>query len=147
MNRTSTATALAATLAIFLTACGSDASDTAASASETSSTAASGADSSASETPTTNTASETTVMVESVRLWVKPDLVDCEGVGPQTCMQIAESEEGEYEYFYDQIDGFTFAEGTSYVIDVVIEQVDDPPADGSSLRYLLVKIVEQHASD
>lgn len=144
MNRTSTATALALTLAMFLTACGSDASDTGSSDTESSATGSSAAEST---TTTSSAGSETTVMVESARLWVKAELVDCEGVGPQTCMQIAESEDGEYEYFYDQIDGFTFAEGTSYVIDVTIEHVEDPPADGSSLRYALVEIVEQHASN
>lgn len=84
---------------------------------------------------------------ESTRLWIKPDLVDCEGSAPQTCMQIAESENGEYEYFYDQIEGFEFAEGTSYVVDVVIETVEDPPADGSSLRYTLVEIIEEVTDD
>ena len=77
------------------------------------------------------------------RLWIKPDLVDCEGVGPQTCMQIAESEAGDYQLFYDGIEGFTFEEGTTYVIDVTVEEVADPPADGSSLLYTLVEIVEQ----
>lgn len=80
---------------------------------------------------------------ETVRLWVGPELVDCEGgAGPQQCLQIARSEDGEFEYFYDSIEGFEFEEGTSYVIDVTVTEVDDPPADGSSLSYALVEVVE-----
>ena len=80
---------------------------------------------------------------ETRRLWVGPDLVECQGEAPQMCMQVAESSDGEFGNFFDQIEGFQFVEGTSYVIDVVVEEVDDPPADGSSLRYTLVEIVEE----
>ena len=75
------------------------------------------------------------------RLWIGPELVDCEGVGPQTCMQVAESADGPSELFYDAIEGFEHEAGTSYVVDVRIESVEDPPADGSSLRYVLVEVV------
>ena len=80
----------------------------------------------------------------STRLWVKPDLVDCVGEMAQKCMQIAEAEDGEYRYFYDQIAGFDFVEGTSYVIDVRIDEISDPPADGSSLAYTLVEVIERN---
>lgn len=80
---------------------------------------------------------------ETVRLWIAPELVDCEGgAGPQQCLQIQRSEDGDTELFYDSIDGFEFVEGTSYVIDVEITDVDDPPADGSSLSYRLIEVVE-----
>lgn len=75
------------------------------------------------------------------RLWIAPELVDCEGVGPQTCMQVAESADGPTELFYDTIEGFEHQAGTTYVVDVRIETVDDPPADGSSLRYVLAAVV------
>mgnify|MGYP001826544144 FL=1 len=81
---------------------------------------------------------------ETVRLWIQPELADCDGgAGPQTCMLIADSEDGEPSFFYDSIAGFTFEEGTTYVIDVTVEGVEDPPADASSLRYTLVEVVEE----
>jgi len=80
---------------------------------------------------------------ETIRLWVEPELADCEGgAGPQECLQIARSEGGEIELFYDEIEGFDFEEGTSYVIDVNVGDVEDPPADGSSLSYTLVEVIE-----
>lgn len=77
------------------------------------------------------------------RMWIGPDLVDCVGEAPQKCMQVAESEAGEYFFFYDQIGGFTFEEGTSYVIDVQVDEIEDPPADAGTLRYTLVEVIEQ----
>lgn len=76
------------------------------------------------------------------RYWIKPDLVDCVGEMEQRCMQVAESADGDYSFFYDQIVGFEFVEGTSYVIDVRIDQIADPPADGSLLAYTLVEVIE-----
>lgn len=77
-----------------------------------------------------------------IRLWIKPDLVECMGVAPQLCMQVATSPDGEYLWFYDPIEGFTFTPGTSYVLDVTVAEVSDPPADASSLRYMLVDVVD-----
>ena len=77
-------------------------------------------------------------------MWIGPGLVECEGVAPMMCLQVAYSEDDEYELFYDQIAGFEPVEGTSYVIDVTITEVEDPPADASSLEYTLAKIVEEN---
>ena len=101
--------------------------------------AACGSDEDATQT-TDQSAEESTG--ETTRLWIKPDLVDCEGVAPQKCMEVAEDEAGPYELFYDSIEGYTHNDGTAAVLDVTIEDVEDPPADASSLRYTLVEIVE-----
>ena len=81
---------------------------------------------------------------ETTRLWVGPERVECEGVAPMMCLQVAYGEDEEYQYFYDEIEGFDYQEGTSYVIDVEITKVADPPADASSLSYSLVEIVEEY---
>ena len=103
-----------------------------------------------SDDPTSDRSTETATSTDesatadgTTRLWIGPDLVDCVGVAPQTCMLISESEDGEQELFYDQIEGFTHEAGTSYVIDVEITEVDDPPADASSLAYRLVEVVSE----
>ena len=81
---------------------------------------------------------------DTTRMWIGPGLVECEGVAPMMCLQVAYSEGAEYELFYDQIAGFEPVEGTSYVIDVNITEVENPPADASSLEYTLVEIVEEN---
>jgi hypothetical protein len=80
---------------------------------------------------------------DTTRLWIGPERVECEGVAPMMCLQVAESEDGDYRLFYDTIEGFDYQEGTSYVIDVSITEVENPPADASSLQYTLVEIVEE----
>ena len=80
---------------------------------------------------------------DATRLWIGPERVECEGVAPMMCLQVAESEDGDYQLFYDTIEGFDYQEGTSYVIDVSITEVENPPADASSLQYTLVEIVEE----
>ena len=80
---------------------------------------------------------------DTTRLWIGPERVECEGVAPMLCLQVAESEDGDYQLFYDTIEGFDYQEGTSYVIDVSITEVENPPADASSLQYRLVEIVEE----
>jgi len=70
-------------------------------------------------------------------------VIDCEGAAPQTCLQVSEAADGEYEFFYDSIEGFDPQPGTSYVVDVEVIEIENPPADGSSLRYILIDVVEQ----
>jgi heat shock protein HslJ len=75
-------------------------------------------------------------------LWVGPQLADCVGVGPQKCLQVRYAEDGQFEYFYDSIEGFEHVAGTSHQLKVAVTDVENPPADASSLRYRLVEIVE-----
>lgn len=77
------------------------------------------------------------------RIWIAPETVDCVGVGPRTCLLVKESEDAEWGFFYDGIEGFTYVEGVSYVLDVEIVEIEDPPADASSLEYRLIRVVEE----
>lgn len=76
-------------------------------------------------------------------IFVGPVLVDCQGEGPQKCMLVKENPEDEYSLFYDRIEGFDYEEGYEYRIVVKEEQVDDPPAGGSSLIWTLVRIEDK----
>ncbi len=77
-------------------------------------------------------------------IYVGPELVECEGVGPQTCMQIKDDPQGEYRLFYDQIEGFEYEEGYTYVLEISEEEVENPPADASSIRWTLVSVIEKN---
>lgn len=76
-------------------------------------------------------------------LFVHEARVDCEGEGPRKCLQVRESESDEWTFFYSTIEGFDYEEGTRYELRVSVEEVPNPPADASSLRYVLVEIVSQ----
>jgi len=76
-------------------------------------------------------------------LFVHAERVDCMGVGPMRCIQVRELESAEWERFYGRIEGFSYEEGYAYELRVKREPVANPPANGSSLRTLLVKIVSK----
>lgn len=76
-------------------------------------------------------------------IYVGPELVDCTGVAPQKCMLVKENPEDEYTYFYDQIEGFDFEEGYEYELVVRQEQVENAPADASSIKWILVEVVSK----
>ena len=48
-----------------------------------------------------------------------------------------------WNLFYSQIEGFSYEPGYEYVLQVRKEKIDNPPADGSSIRYRLVKVVSK----
>jgi heat shock protein HslJ len=83
---------------------------------------------------------------ETQTLFVGPELVDCVGVGPMECMQVRRSPDEPYGLFYDQIEGFTFEPGFEYELLVSVTPVENPPADGSSLKYSLVEVKSKTAA-
>ncbi len=80
---------------------------------------------------------------ESKTLIVADHKVDCVGVGPQQCLLIKEREEDNWQFFYDGIEGFNYEAGFEYRIEVKVYDVINPPADGSSKRYVLKRIINK----
>ena len=82
---------------------------------------------------------------EEKTLFVGAEQVDCTGVGPQKCLLVKESADAEYTFFYDSIDGFEWEAGYEYELIVRVSEVENPPADASSLSYELVELVSKMA--
>ncbi|PKV48689.1 uncharacterized protein DUF4377 [Aquimarina sp. MAR_2010_214] len=80
---------------------------------------------------------------ETKRVFIANTLIDCVGVGPQKCMLYKENPSDKWTYFYDTIEGFEYEDGYNYEIEVTVTKVENPPADGSSLHYSLVKIISK----
>ncbi len=76
-------------------------------------------------------------------LYIGAELVDCVGVAPMKCMQVKENPEDAYQFFYNEIEGFTFEPGFTYEVRVLVEPVANAPADASNLKYTLIEIVSQ----
>lgn len=74
-----------------------------------------------------------------------PETKTCDaGVLKKECYQVKWTEEQEnWEFFYDEIDGFTFEPGYLYKLLVSVETIPNPPADASSLQYRLIRILEK----
>jgi|TARA_B110000285_G_scaffold185695_1_gene210736 hypothetical protein len=70
----------------------------------------------------------------------------CTGIILQQCYLIQENDNiggNDWQLFYDLIEGFDYVPGYIYDLDVSINEVDDPPADTSSLRYTLNRILSK----
>ncbi|GAA4154841.1 hypothetical protein GCM10022217_12360 [Chryseobacterium ginsenosidimutans] len=74
---------------------------------------------------------------------VGPETADCTGVAPMKCLQVKENASGEWTNFYSNIEGFTYEPGYQYVLKVKTEKIATPPADGSSIKYTLVKQISK----
>lgn len=78
------------------------------------------------------------------KIWyVGPEKVPCTGVAPQTCLQVKENISENYSLFYDNIEGFCYSPGYEYVIRVMEESVENPPADASSKKWTLVEVMSK----
>ncbi len=51
---------------------------------------------------------------EVITMYVGPELIECTGVAPQTCMQVKMNPDDNYTLFYNPIEGFTFEPGNEY---------------------------------
>ncbi|CAG9415463.1 MULTISPECIES: DUF4377 domain-containing protein [Providencia] len=75
--------------------------------------------------------------------YIDSSLADCVGVAPMKCMKVKEKPTDEWQYFYSSIQGFNYEPGYHYVVEVQQFDIPNPPADASSIRYELVKIIEK----
>ena len=57
--------------------------------------------------------------------------------------QVKENTEDEWQLFYDQIEGFEWEPGYTYELIVAVDEIENPPADASSLRYVLIEVVNK----
>ncbi|WP_051285130.1 DUF4377 domain-containing protein [Aequorivita capsosiphonis] len=81
--------------------------------------------------------------------FVNSSRADCTGVGPMKCFQTQESDtldpEG-WQLFYAGIEGFSYQPGYIYKLLIKKEKLDPAtvPADASSIKYTLVKVLEKN---
>jgi Domain of unknown function (DUF4377) len=76
-------------------------------------------------------------------MYVAPAKVACTGMYPTECLQVRESTTAPWQSFYDGIDGFAWERGYTYRLSVAVRDIPNPPADGSSRAYRLLRVVEK----
>ena len=80
-------------------------------------------------------------------LWVSGTKTECSaGAGKMMCLQVHRGEDlsaAKWENFYAPIEGFSFEEGYLKKIEVREEQLQNVPADASSIKYTLIKELER----
>lgn len=80
---------------------------------------------------------------ETITMRVADQYKDCTGVGPQKCLWVKIGDAPTWTLQYAGIDGFTYEEGFEYTLTVNRERVENPPMDGSSVRYTLVNVIDK----
>jgi len=73
-----------------------------------------------------------------VRLLVQHHRVSCQGVGFRLCMLVRDSDQSPWSFFYSQIEGFEYEWGYQYELRVQTTEIENPPADASSVAYSLI---------
>ncbi|MGC0152910.1 META and DUF4377 domain-containing protein [Chromobacterium vaccinii] len=76
-------------------------------------------------------------------IYVAPDRKACVGVAPMQCLQVRADKAQPWELHYGEIEGFKPESGVAYRLRIKEVKVDNPPADASSLRWILETVVEQ----
>jgi hypothetical protein len=69
----------------------------------------------------------------------------CIGLFGQTssCLQVKEGAATQWSGFSEPIEGFNYQEGFEYTIEVKVYDITNPPADASSKRYVLKRIISK----
>jgi hypothetical protein len=86
-----------------------------------------------------------------LRMQVAPDSVTCVGaLGPQQCLSVRELVGGDawggWQPLFESIEGFSHETGYLYDLHVARRTIRNPPADGSSVAYRLIRIVSRTVS-
>jgi len=76
-------------------------------------------------------------------IYVKESKEPCTGVAPMECLQIKGVNDADWSNLYTNINGFKYTPGYRYKLRVRITRIKNPPADGSSLKYTLTKVLEK----
>ena len=72
----------------------------------------------------------------------------CFGEGQFQCLQVQEGEQlgtNEWLNFFGAINGFEYEGGFIYNLEITTRTIENPPADGSSIAYDLVRIISREA--
>lgn len=80
-------------------------------------------------------------VAETIAVFHHP--VECVGMTIQGCLLVKIDDEAEYGALSDGIQGFSFEWGYTYDLEVDRFEVENPPADGSSIRRVLRRLVRK----
>ncbi|AOI64114.1 hypothetical protein WS51_05880 [Burkholderia territorii] len=80
-------------------------------------------------------------------VYVAPQTARCTGVAPMDCLQVRGSPAEPWSLWYAGIEGFAYQPGYQYVLEVDEYRVAQPPADGSSIRWVLKRVVERRQAN
>jgi heat shock protein HslJ len=82
-------------------------------------------------------------MAQQRTILVAPYKVTCSGVAPMQCLQYKYKSSDPWMMMYQDIEGFTFESGFEYTLLINEHQVQNAPADASSIHRKLIRIISK----
>ncbi|MCA8315938.1 DUF4377 domain-containing protein [Burkholderia multivorans] len=76
-------------------------------------------------------------------VYVAPQTVRCTGVAPMDCLQVRSDPNAPWTLWYAGIEGFAYQPGYTYTLQIDEYRVAQPPADRSSIRWVLKRVIER----
>lgn len=74
---------------------------------------------------------------------VFPQKQECTGVSKMECLKIKYQNSADWQLLYSGIRGFDFEPGFHYQLKIRKTEVKNPPVDGSSIQYKLLKMISK----
>lgn len=71
----------------------------------------------------------------------------CIGESQQRCLRVQREQEQQWSLHYGGIEGFDYQWGFAYILAVTEIEVGNPPADGSSIQWVLLDVIVQDEDD
>lgn len=84
------------------------------------------------------------IAAQQFQIEVAPTQVNCVGVVPMQCLHYRKVGSLAWLAYPSGIEGFDYQPDYRYILDIKQTPIENPPADGSSLHWQLVRIVEKH---
>lgn len=67
----------------------------------------------------------------------------CVGVVPRDCLQVRTAPNEPWQLWHGGIEGFDYRPGDAYLLEIAAYRTPNPPADGSSVRWVLERVVRR----
>ncbi|WP_240186907.1 DUF4377 domain-containing protein [Pedobacter nanyangensis] len=80
---------------------------------------------------------------EIITMEIKENKADCTGVGPMKCHLVKYKSSKDWEYFYSGFRNFKYQDGYRYKVQVKRTKLKNVPADASSYKYEVVKVLSR----
>lgn len=80
---------------------------------------------------------------EIITMEIKENKADCTGVGPMKCHLVKYKSSKDWEYFYSGFQNFKYQDGYRYKVQVKRTKLKNVPADASSYKYEVVKVLSR----
>jgi heat shock protein HslJ len=84
----------------------------------------------------------------NTEIWIVADrTIECIGEGVFQCIVYRVKGQDKWQMIFEGVEGFEYVEGNHYKIKIRKETIQNPPQDASSIKYILVELLEERPAN